>query len=76
MRFCPGECRPLQRKEQHYDDGHSEQLDVAGEPANRATLYSPMTMPTTALVPAVESQSLQPTMKPAYSPMARRAKLY
>ena len=41
-----------------------------------APLYSPMTMATAAAVPQVESQSLQPTTKPAYSPMARREKLY
>ena len=41
-----------------------------------APLYSPMTMATAAAVPHVESQSLQPTMNPAYSPNARRAKLY
>src|SRR3984893_16026386 len=39
-------------------------------------LYSAMTMATAAAVPQVESQSLQPTMKPAYSPRARREKLY
>src|SRR6266404_49854 len=39
-------------------------------------VYSPMTMATAAAVPQVESQSLQPTMNPAYSPNARRAKLY
>src|SRR5271163_390130 len=42
----------------------------------RSPLYSPITMPTAAAVPQVESQSLQPTMKPAYSPNARREKLY
>src|SRR5882672_649463 len=35
-----------------------------------------MTMATAAAVPQVESQSLHPTIKPAYSPMARREKLY
>src|ERR1700692_1754784 len=39
-------------------------------------LYSPMTMATAARVPQLDSQSLQPTMKPAYSPMALREKLY
>src|SRR5689334_8753093 len=42
----------------------------------RRPLYSLMTMATAAAVPQVESQSLQPTMKPAYSPKARREKLY
>src|SRR5579863_2023718 len=42
----------------------------------RSPLYSAITMPTAAAVPQVESQSLHPTMKPAYSPMARREKLY
>src|SRR5271156_1900129 len=42
----------------------------------RSPLYSAITMPTAAAVPHVESQSLHPTMKPAYSPMARREKLY
>src|SRR5215470_19047547 len=41
-----------------------------------AIVYSPMTMATAAFVPQVESQSLQPTRKPAYSPTPRRAKLY
>ena len=35
-----------------------------------------MTIATAAAVPQVESQSLHPTMKPAYSPIARREKLY
>src|SRR4029077_2780889 len=39
-------------------------------------LYSAITMPTAAAVPQVESQLLHPTMNPAYSPMARREKLY
>src|SRR5271167_677733 len=42
----------------------------------RSRLYSAMTMETAAAVPQVDSQSLQPTMKPAYSPIARREKLY
>src|SRR5580704_1636094 len=42
----------------------------------RSRLYSAMTIETAAAVPHVESQSLHPTMKPAYSPMARREKLY
>src|SRR5580704_2516434 len=42
----------------------------------KSQLYSAMTMETAAAVPHVESQSLHPTMKPAYSPMARREKLY
>src|SRR6266571_3811036 len=42
----------------------------------RLPLYSLTTMATAAAVPQVESQSLQPTMKPAYSPIARREKLY
>ena len=42
----------------------------------RWPLYSLMTSATAAAVPQVESQSLQPTMKPAYSPKARREKLY
>src|SRR5271163_3686528 len=33
-------------------------------------------METAAAVPQVDSQSLQPTTKPAYSPIARREKLY
>src|SRR6202022_4394083 len=41
-----------------------------------APLYSAMTIATAAAVPQVESQSLQPTMKPAKSPRARREKLY
>src|ERR1700719_1583620 len=48
-------------------------------PANggmSSLLYSPMTMATAAAVPQVESQSLQPTMNPAYSPSARWEKLY
>src|SRR5258705_12933097 len=39
-------------------------------------LYSPITMATAAAVPQVESQSLHPTIKPAYSPSARLEKLY
>src|SRR5579862_916759 len=42
----------------------------------RSPLYSAITIPTAAAVPQVESQSLHPTMNPAYSPMARREKLY
>src|SRR5580693_2169610 len=42
----------------------------------RSPLYSAITIPTAAAVPHVESQSLHPTMNPAYSPMARREKLY
>src|ERR1700722_13648784 len=42
----------------------------------KSRLYSAMTMESAAAVPHVESQSLHPTMKPAYSPMARREKLY
>src|SRR5580658_3239460 len=42
----------------------------------RWPLYSAITIPTAAAVPHVESQSLHPTMKPAYSPIARREKLY
>ena len=41
-----------------------------------APVYSPMTIATAAVVPQVEIQSLQPTIKPAYGPSARRAKLY
>src|SRR5215470_11530528 len=43
---------------------------------NSAPLYSAITMATAAAVPQVESQSLQPTTNPAYSPSARREKLY
>src|SRR5208282_2453365 len=42
----------------------------------RSPLYSAITIPTAAAVPHVESQSLHPTMNPAYSPIARREKLY
>src|SRR5580658_4961926 len=42
----------------------------------KSRVYSAITMETAAAVPHVESQSLQPTMKPAYSPIARREKLY
>src|SRR5271155_2629313 len=42
----------------------------------RSPLYSAITIPTAAAVPQVESQSLHPTIKPAYSPIARREKLY
>src|SRR6266849_268509 len=42
----------------------------------RSPLYSAMTMATAAAVPQVESQSPHPTINPAYSPSARRAKLY
>src|SRR5580704_17939036 len=42
----------------------------------RCPLYSAITIPTAAAVPHVESQSLHPTTNPAYSPIARREKLY
>src|SRR5579859_525478 len=51
-------------------------LTAPAKTGTRAPLYSAMTMATAAAVPQVESQSLQPTMNPAYSPMARREKLY
>ncbi len=41
-----------------------------------AALYSPITIETAAVVPHVESQSLQPTMNPAYGPSARCEKAY
>src|SRR5947209_15050375 len=40
----------------------------------RTLAYSPMTSETAATVPHVESQSLQPTTKPGYSPSAQPAK--
>src|SRR6202022_4019529 len=53
-------------------------MSLTWPPSNgmSSPLYSPMTIATAAAVPEVESQSLQPTMKPAYSPSARREKLY
>ncbi len=48
---------------------------IASCPAStgkKSRLYSAITMESAAAVPLVESQSLHPTMKPAYSPMARR----
>src|SRR5947208_11375970 len=57
----------------------TEMISILLAPARmgkRCPLYSLMTMATAAAVPQVESQSLQPTMKPAYSPKARREKLY
>jgi hypothetical protein len=41
-----------------------------------APANSPMTSETAAAEPHVEIQSLQPTIKPAYSPKAYRAKTY
>src|SRR5437763_7091458 len=57
----------------------TEMIFTFSGPARRekkCPLYSLMTMATAAAVPQVESQSLQPTRKPAYSPRPRREKLY
>jgi hypothetical protein len=43
---------------------------LAPDRGNSATENSPMTIDTAAAVPAVEIQSLHPTMKPGYSPSA------
>jgi hypothetical protein len=49
---------------------------LAASPGNSATENSPITMETAAAVPAVEIQSLHPTMKPGYSPSAYRENTY
>src|SRR5580700_11302467 len=76
-------CVPLpQRIPRHCKKKNTQMMPtaIAGScPARvgkKSRLYSAMTMETAAAVPHVESQSLHPTMKPAYSPMARREKLY
>src|ERR1700676_2726363 len=76
-------CVPLpQRIPRHCKKKNTQMMATAitsscpARAGKKSRLYSAMTMETAAAVPHVESQSLHPTIKPAYSPMARREKLY
>src|ERR1700722_7753030 len=76
-------CVPLpQRIPRHCKKKNAQIMPTAvfgscpARAGKKSRLYSAMTMETAAAVPHVESQSLHPTMKPAYSPIARREKLY
>src|SRR5579859_189518 len=76
-------CAPLpQRIPRHCKTPNPTMIDTAiiftcpASIGKRSPLYSAITIPTAAAVPQVESQSLHPTMNPAYSPIARREKLY
>src|SRR5580698_1984666 len=76
-------CVPLpQRIPRHCSKKNPQMMPTASQDSRPVSagikywLYSAMTIETAAAVPQVESQSLHPTMKPAYSPIARREKLY
>src|SRR5579859_7693629 len=76
-------CAPLpQRIPRHCKTPNPTMIHTAiiftcpASTGKRSPLYSAITIPTAAAVPQVESQSLHPTMNPAYSPIARREKLY
>src|ERR1700690_2530523 len=76
-------CVPLpQRIPRHCSRKNPQMMATANQDSRPASggikyrLYPAMAIEPAAAVPQVESQSLHPTMKPAYSPIARREKLY